>query len=107
MLEALVNGRLRCACEVEPHALKDLGLGGRAGPEGEHGQGGRDTHGGEEDVLARGLQNQLLVQAEGKVGGAGRRPGSEAALCEERAGGAFAGGAGWGRTVDWCTEAND
>lgn len=55
MLEALLNCGLRRACEVEPQALKDLGLGGCVGPQGECGQRGRDAHGGEEDVLARGL----------------------------------------------------
>lgn len=55
MLEALLNCGLWRVCEVEPHALKDLGLGGCVGPQGKHGQGGRDAHWGEEDVLARGL----------------------------------------------------
>lgn len=107
VLEALVNGRLWGVCGVEPQALEDLGLGSRAGPKREHGQGSGDTHRGEEDVLIWSLQNQPPVQAKGKVGVAERHLGGRAALWGRMAGEPIAGGTRWGNTADWSAEASN
>lgn len=64
VLEAPVDvprGQLR---EVEAQTLEDLGLAVRAGPQGQHGVGGRDAQRGEEDVAPRTLGSQQVVEVE-------------------------------------------
>lgn len=63
--EALVDGGPGQLREVEAQALEDLGIG--AGPQGEQGQGDRDTQWGEEDVRPRPFGGHQVVEAEGKA----------------------------------------
>lgn len=69
-LEAPVDVGLWGLREVEAETLQDLSRGVSSGPQREQGQGGRDAHGGEEDV-SWGFSCQLLIQTQSKVGNGG------------------------------------
>lgn len=66
VLEAPVDVLLRQLRKVEAQTLKDLGLAVGAGPQGQHGIGGRDAQWGEEDVAPRTLGSHQVVEMESK-----------------------------------------
>lgn len=65
VMETPMKVFLRHFLEVE--ALLDLGQCGVLGAQTQHGEGGGDAHGGEEDVLAGAVGGQLLVQIEAEA----------------------------------------